>query len=257
MLAHLESASPVIAQSPAGRAALIHAVCIALLGTLMVSSPDWLSPAALPWVEGICAALGGLLFGLPLWWLPINAFFFPTAHALLTVQLSPNFYLAGLCALLLCNVAAWRNRVPLFLSSRRAAAVVANLLPRGGGFRLLDLGCGTGSFLTDVARVRPDGRYSGIEMAPLPYLLGGLRAYGRRNMRVLWGDFWRLDLSSYDVVYAYLSPAPMGRLWEKARAEMRPGSLFISNDFCVPGVAPTQTIRVGDRMHSTIYVWTM
>ena len=135
--------------------------------------------------------------------------------------------------------------------------MVANLLPRGGGFRLLDLGCGTGSFLTDVARVRPDGRYSGIEMAPLPYLLGGLRAYGRRNMRVLWGDFWRLDLSSYDVVYAYLSPAPMGRLWEKARAEMRPGSLFISNDFCVPGVAPTQTIRVGDRMHSTIYVWTM
>ena len=257
MLAHLEPASLVVAQSPAGRAALIHAACIALLGTLLTAEPEWLAPSALPWLEGLCAALAGLAFGLPLWWLPINALFFPAAHALMTLQVAPNFYLAGLCALLLCNVAAWRNRVPLFLSSRRAAAVVANLLPRHRGFRLLDLGCGTGSFLTDVARVRPDGRYAGIEMAPLPYLMGGLRAYGRRNMRVMWGDFWQRDLSGYDGVYAYLSPAPMERLWRKARAEMRPGSLFISNDFCVPGVAPTQTIRVGDRMHSTIYVWAM
>jgi len=257
MLARLEPASVAITHSPAGRAALIHAACLLIVGALAASAPDALPPSVLPWVEGLCAALAGLLFGLPRWWLPINALFFPAACALLTLQVSPDFYLGGLCALLLCNVAAWRNRVPLFLSSRRAAAVVANLLPRSGGLRLLDLGCGTGSFLLDVARVRPDGRYTGIEMAPLPYLIGGLRAWNRSNMRVLWGDFWQRDLSGYDVVYAYLSPAPMERLWRKARAEMRPGSLFISNDFCVPGVAPAQAIRVGDRMHSTIYVWKM
>lgn len=258
MLAHAEPAS-IAAPSPgpAARAALIHMVCVAFWALLATAVPGLLPLAALPWAEGACAALLGAAAGLPRWWIPINALFFPALHALLTLRIEPGFYLAALCALLLCNVGAWRSRVPLFLSSRRAAAVVSTLLPRGGSFRLLDLGCGTGSFLADLARVRPDGRYTGVEVAPLPWLLGWLRVGRRRDMRILWGDFWSRDLSSYDVVYAYLSPEPMARLWQKARAEMRPGSRFISNDFSVPGVAPSQAIRVGDRMHSTIYVWVM
>ncbi len=257
MLAYVDPRAIAVTLSPAARAGWIHAGCIVALCVLVAAQPALLPLALLPWLEGAGAALLGVAAGLPRWWLPINALFFPVVAALLNLQIAPAFYLAALCLLLLCNVAAWSNRVPLFLSSRRAAAVVTTLLPRGGGFRLLDLGCGTGSFLADVAQVRPDGRYTGVEIAPLPYLLGGLRAWGRRNLRIQWGDFWQRDLSSYDVVYAYLSPVPMARLWQKARAEMRPGSLFISNDFCVPGVAPTQTIRVGDRMRSTIYVWTM
>jgi hypothetical protein len=36
----------------------------------------------------------------------------------------------------------------------------------------------------------------------------------------------------------------MPRLWEKIRAEMKPGSLLISNSFPVPGVAPDRVIEV-------------
>jgi len=36
----------------------------------------------------------------------------------------------------------------------------------------------------------------------------------------------------------------MPRLWEKIQAEMKPGSLFISNSFPVPGTAPCQVIEV-------------
>jgi len=257
MLAYAENGATTGSLSPAASAACLHAACILTLFLLAAWQPGLLPLAALPWVEGLCASLIGAAAGLPRWWLPINALFFPAVCALLNLQIAPGFYFSALCMLLLFNVAAWRNRVPLFLSSRRAAAVVTTLLPRGRGFRLLDLGSGTGSFIANVAAVRPDGRYTGIEIAPLPYLLGGLRAWGRRNLRLQWGDFWRRDFSNYDVVYAYLSPEPMARLWQKARGEMRPGSLFISNDFCVPGVAPSQTIPVGDRMRSTIYVWIM
>ncbi len=259
MLAQIEAGAgaPAVVSSPAARAAWLHAACIVSLGVFAAWLPGLAPAAVLPWLEGAVAALLGMAIGLPRWWLPINLFFFPAAYALLTLQIAPSLYLGALSVLLLCNVAAWRNRVPLFLSSRRAAAVVTMLLPQARGFRLLDLGCGTASFLADLAQVRADGRYSGVEMAPLPYLLSRLRACGQRGMCIMWGDFWHTDLASYDVVYAYLSPAPMLRLWQKARAEMRPGSLFISNDFCVPGVAPAQIIRVGDRMRSTIYVWTM
>ena len=55
------------------------------------------------------------------------------------------------------------------------------------------------------------------------------------------------------------SPAAglMTRLWDKARREMRPGALFVSNTFAVPGVAPAYTLPVGDRMRSVLYVWRM
>jgi len=257
MLAHIETGGFAANLSPAARAAVVHALSMLVWGTFSALLPAALPAAALPWAEGGTAALIGAAIGLPRWWLPINALFFPAIYALLSVDVPPAAYLAALALLLVCNVGAWSSRVPLFLSTTQAAAAVTTLLPRGRAFRLLDLGCGTGSFLMNVSQVRPDGRYTGVEIAPLPWLWSRLRAQRRDGVEVVWGDFWQNDLSEYDVVYAYLSPAPMARLWEKARAEMRPGSLFISNDFAVPGMTPQQTIRIGDRMRTTLYVWTM
>jgi hypothetical protein len=56
------------------------------------------------------------------------------------------------------------------------------------------------------------------------------------------------------VIYAYLSPAPMERLWEKARAEMKPGSLFISNSFAVPGVSFDEVVELNDLSHSRLLI---
>jgi hypothetical protein len=55
---------------------------------------------------------------------------------------------------------------------------------------------------------------------------------------------WQTPLADHDLVYAFLSPAPMSELWAKAQAEMRPGSLFVSNSFPVPGVTPWRVIHV-------------
>jgi hypothetical protein len=74
----------------------------------------------------------------------------------------------------------------------------------------------------------------------------------RQRYRVRWGNLWSTDLSCHDVVYAYLSPAPMSSLWEKARREMRPGSLLVSFRFMIPGVVPARTIGAGG---NCLYVW--
>lgn len=100
------------------------------------------------------------------------------------------------------------------------------LLPRHAGFRFLDLGCGTGSLLTDFARARPDGSYHGIETAPFSFLLSCWRARSASAVSVAWDDFWRADFAQYDVVYAYLSPQPMARLWQKAQREMQSGACW-------------------------------
>ena len=68
------------------------------------------------------------------------------------------------------------------------------------------------------------------------------------------GDYERLDLGDYDVVFAYLSPAAMGALWRKASAEMRPGSLLLSYEFVIADKAPDITIVPTGRGPS-LYGW--
>ncbi|MCE9639158.1 MAG: class I SAM-dependent methyltransferase [Betaproteobacteria bacterium] len=238
-------------------AAFLHVACTIALTTLAARAPGLMPGASWYWFEGGGAALLGAIAGLPVWWLPINLLFVPTAHALLGWQLPAPCYLAVCCALYAVNVSAWRHRVPLFLSSARAVAALAAWLPRHAGFRFIDLGCGTGSLLVDLAKARPDGEYHGIEAAPLPFLLSRWRARTQPGMSVMHGNFWDTGLAGYDVVYAYLSPAPMARLWRKARREMRAGSLLVSNSFAVPGVAPTYTLPVGDGIGSVLFIWRM
>jgi SAM-dependent methyltransferase len=135
---------------------------------------------------------------------------------------------------------------------------LARLIPIDAGFEFVDLGCGLGGTLATLARLRPDGCFHGVEVAPLPFAVSALRALASGGqVQVRYGDFWKLDLAHYDVVYAFLSPVPMPRLWQKARAQMRPGTLLVSNSFEVPGVNPHATLRLDDRRGSALHVWRM
>ena len=68
-------------------------------------------------------------------------------------------------------------------------------------------------------------------------------------------DFWAENLGTYDVVYAFLSPAAMPELWRKARAEMKPGTLLISNSFLVPGVEPDRIVPLAGRGSNALYLY--
>lgn len=243
--------------APWAVAVLIHAVCAAAWTLTATATPEPVAVWAWPWLEGASAAAIGAVAKLPRWWLPINLLAVPAAQTLQALQLPSGMYLAAFCALFLVNVGAWRSRVPLYLTSAKAATHLLTLLPQRADFRFIDLGCGTGSLLARLARARPDGHYAGVELAPLSFLLSRWRVRCNAILHVRWGDFWHTDLSRYHVVYAYLSPVPMAQLWRKARREMQPGSLFVSNGFCVPGVEPVRTIAVDDYLHSTLYVWRM
>ena len=57
------------------------------------------------------------------------------------------------------------------------------------------------------------------------------RCLGSQSVDWRWGDLWQAPLADAEVVYAFLSPAPMAALWEKVRAEMRPGTCSSATAF--------------------------
>ena len=177
---------------------------------------------------------------------------FPLASLLVQAEIQPLWFLAGFLLLGLTSLGSLNTRVPLFLSSRQAVAEVARRLP-GRPVRVLDLGCGLGGWLSGLGKARPDIQLAGVEMAPLNWLVSRLRLGGRASVRL--GSLWDEDLASYDVVYAYLSPAPMAELWQKVNREMRPGSLFISNSFGVPGIEADETVELNDLSQARLLIW--
>ena len=186
--------------------------------------------------HGVLAAAGGLALGLARWWVPVQ-FFLPFALAgALALDLPAWLYLLAFLALALVYWNAAGERVPLYLSNRTTWQALGDLLPESPA-TAIDLGAGLGGTLLFLARQRPDSRFRGVESAPLPYALARLRLLFApcSNIELRFGNLWDQDLSAYDLVYCFLSPAPMARLFAKARAEMRPGSLLVSNSFIVPG----------------------
>lgn len=241
---------------PALRALLTHLLAWPLtLAGVMFSAPHWPGfwhSGLIVVFEGLLAAALGRILWLPGWWLLINLGFFPLAWVANQWEVEAIWYGAGLLGLLATSYGALHNRVPLYLSSTRAHAAIAGLL-NGPSPRVVDLGCGLGGLLAYLARQRPDAELTGVDSALLPWLFSRLRLGSRARIRL--GNLWQEDLSHYDLVYAYLSPAPMTRLWDKVRQEMRPGTLFISNSFPIPGVEPDEIIELGDLTHARLLIW--
>lgn len=214
----------------------------------------------LPWpatvlVIGAVALLIATLTRQPWWWRAIHALFAPLAWGFAQLAIDPGWFLLIAILLLLVYRGALSGQVPLYLSNADTAAALADLLADRRQLHFLDLGAGIGSIVRPLAMARPDASFTGIENAPATWLAGRLRTTGLKNCMWRWGDIWQARLAEYDVVYAFLSPAPMPALWEKVVAEMRPGSLFISNSFAVPGVEASTVLEIDDARQTRLYCY--
>lgn len=242
---------------PAITALLLQIAALILTLVALRMSGLQATPLAFALLCGTLAATLSFLLGLARWWLAIQLLFAPALVLMLSFDISSAYFLAAFLVMLAVYWSTFRSQVPLYLSSKKVWQALETQLPAARNFTFMDIGSGVGGVLTHLARVRPDGRYYGVETAPLPCLASWLRIRlgGYRNCRVHWGSMWDCDLAHYDVVFAYLSPVPMAELWHKVKREMRPGTLFISNTFAVPEHPPQDTITLDDLHHSTLHIW--
>jgi hypothetical protein len=235
-------------------AAQLLAWALTAAGCVVLGQP--LAPSlTLAVFQGILAAGIGALFRSERWWIAIHLAFSPALVAALGLDLPPGVPLAVLAGLTFVFWTTFRGEVPLFLSSRTTADALLALLPQHAGLHVVDLGAGTGGLLRRLALARPDAHFTGIEHAPLPYLAARWNARRIDNLAIRRSDLWRQPLDGQDIVYVFLSPPVMKRLWGKVRAEMRPGTLLVSSSFPVPDVAPERVVEVADRRGTRLFCY--
>lgn len=172
-----------------------------------------------------------------------------------SLDIDPGWFLAAFISTLLVFRGALEGRIPLYTSNKATALALGSMIADQHGLRFIDLGAGLGSVVSRLAESRLDLSVTGIENAPLTWLVGRLRTLRKTNCDWLWGDLWHIDLSRFDVVYAFLSPSPMPDLWSKVVQEMRPGTIFISNSFTIPGRSADKVIAIDDARQTRLYCY--
>lgn len=234
-------------------AAFIVSFClVSAFGAMLPAPSIWFTA---PIVAGAIALTLSSVLGLPWWWKVIHLFFLPASALARSAAIPPEWYLWALVFLLLVFRSATIGRIPLYFSGKLANRALLDLIRDKPNLRFIDLGAGIGSVTSHLARTLPRCEFTGVENSVVPWLFGRLRTLRATNHHWIFGDFWHESLENYDVVYAFLSPAPMAKLWEKAQEEMRPSSLFITNTFRCPGTEPTFVIEIGGRRKAELYCY--
>ena len=238
---------------------LLRAALIQIVAMLLAAMVAWgMNFSVGVWIifSSILAGVLSYQSDLPRWWLIIHILFLPALAMVYSLALPPWVFLTAFAILFAIFGSVFFSRVPLYLSGHSAFAALEKLMPVEKNFYFLDLGCGTGSVLHYLDRRFAFGMFYGVETAPLPFIISWLRSkFWQAEFVVIYKNMWQIDLSQYDVVYAFLSPQPMPQLWEKVQAEMRPDTLFISNSFAVPGVEPDEIIALNQGRATALLVW--
>lgn len=130
--------------------------------------------------------------------------------------------------------------LPTLRPQIKTALDLAALKP---GQTLVELGCGDGRVL--VAAARRGYNAVGYELNPLLALLAWVRTRRwRRQVRVVWGDFWHAEWPPAEAVFTFLLPRYMTKLDKKCVGYRHRPVRLVSFAFKIPA-RPVQAAKNG------------
>ncbi|MBC7430072.1 MAG: hypothetical protein H7336_15765 [Bacteriovorax sp.] len=202
----------------------------------------------------LSALLCQFVFKLPKWFIVISLLlplFFSAAWTYL--HISAGIYGIIFIILALTFSHTLKERVPLYLSNNTTHDSLKKIIAEQKAKKVLDLGSGLGGVVRALAAENVISH--GVESAPMLWLVSSAQSLITRSGFIYRKNIWQTNLNDYDVIYAFLSPAIMEKLFLKVEEEMKPGSVFISNSFAVPSVKASEVRILDDGRKTQLYIY--
>ncbi|HEU4966584.1 MAG TPA: hypothetical protein VFT53_03805 [Candidatus Saccharimonadales bacterium] len=156
-----------------------------------------------------------------------------------------GYEVAALCALLFvtfCFVFVLLFGAPFLPTLRPQIHTALDMLDLQPGQTMLELGCGDGRVL--VAAAKRGWKVVGYELNPILAFVSWFvtRRY-RSQVRVVWGDFWRVPWPEAQGVFGFILPRYMGKLHKKVMQYTYRPIRVASFAFTIPQKKPAQVRR--------------
>ncbi len=128
-------------------------------------------------------------------------------------------------------------------TSRRKVRKMLEMCSVGPSDVVYDLGSGDGRIIVEAAKTYR-ARAVGVEADPIRVLLSRFAVWTnmlKDQVRVVWGNFFHIDLSEATVVTLFLSQGANRKLKAKLLSELRPGARVVSYVWTFDGWSPAST----------------
>lgn len=128
-------------------------------------------------------------------------------------------------------------------------AEIAKLQP---GMLFYDLGSGTGEMLFYLSQ-----KYNidcvGIEISPILYLYSKIKSLFYKNVKIVYGNFYKYNLSKADVIYVFLMPKAFDKLKRKINKELKKDSQIIVSCWPLRNSTPMQVDKKDNEVSYYLY----
>lgn len=109
-----------------------------------------------------------------------------------------------------------------------------------------DLGCGFGN-ISYIASNYFKAKVTGIDISPLAYIVSRLRNYKNKNVKIIYGNFRKINLNDAKVIYCYLFPGILEVLANKFNKELSKGAIVLSMCFKIPNLKIHKIIKIQNK----------
>jgi SAM-dependent methyltransferase len=153
---------------------------------------------------------------------------------------------------------AWFSLAPWVPTSSQDLETVHRVSDLQPGQRFVEFGCGNGRVCSYMARQNPEAVVVGLELAYPMYLWAKIRSFwGPQNLKILFADALKYDVSESDVLYVYGLPQTVNdSLKTKIFSELKSGAKLISYVFSLKSWPQEKIQSYPARNNSKIHVYT-
>lgn len=120
------------------------------------------------------------------------------------------------------------------------------------GMLFYDLGSGTGGMLFYLSR-KYNINCVGIEISPILYLYSKIKSMFYKKVKIMYGNFYKLDISKADIIYIFLMPKTFNKLKIEIGKKMKIDSKIIISCWPFQNCNPEQISKGNNEIPFYLY----